>query len=70
MLLLASNIDGKTSQKVKTDDILKPVCAICKFALMLQFCTRVTTLLLCYMKMHLFSANLKCAILSYTLLRL
>ena len=67
MLLLASNIHGKTSQKVKTDDILKPVCY-------LQICTHVTILhscynfAFCYMKMHMFSANQKCAIPLYALL--
>ena len=68
MLLLARNIHGKTSQKVKTDDILKACMCYLQFALMLQFCTRVTTLHLCYMKMHMFSANQKCAILLYALL--
>ena len=70
MLLLASNIHGKTSQKVKTDDVLK--ACVCY----LQIYTHVSILhscynfALCYMRMHLFSANLKCAILSYTLLHL
>ena len=42
MLLLASNIHGKTSQKVKTDDILK--ACVCY----LQICTHVSILHLCY----------------------
>ena len=41
MLLLVSNIHGKTSQKVKTDDILKA----CVFYL--QICTHVSILQLC-----------------------
>ena len=70
MLVLASNIHGKTSQKVKTDDILK--ACVCY----LQICTHVSILhscynfALCYMKMHMFSANQKCAIPLYALLRL
>ena len=42
MLLLGSNIHGKTSQKVKTDDILK--ACVCY----LQICTHVSILHLCY----------------------
>ena len=42
MLLLPSNIHGKTSQKVKTDDILK--ACVCY----LQICTHVSILHSCY----------------------
>ena len=42
----------KTSQKVKTDEILK-ACGL------FVICTRVTTLHSCYMRMHQFSANQK-----------
>ena len=42
MLLLASNIHGKTSQKVKTDDVLK--ACVCY----LQICTHVSILHSCY----------------------
>ena len=42
----------KTSQKVKTDEILK-ACGL------FVICTRVTTLYSCYMRMHQFSANQK-----------
>ena len=42
MLLLASNINGITSQKVKTDDILK--ACVCY----LQIYTHVSILHLCY----------------------
>ena len=42
MLLLASNIHGKTSQKVKTDDVLK--ACVCY----LQIYTHVSILHSCY----------------------
>ena len=42
MLLLASNIHGKTSQQVKTDEILK--ACVCY----LQICTHVSILHSCY----------------------
>ena len=51
----------KTSQKVKTDEILK-ACGL------FVICTRVTTLHSCYMRMHQFSANQKRVIFSCTLL--
>ena len=49
MLLLVNNVHEKTLQKVKTDKILK---------MSVLFCILVTTLQLCYMGMHSFSANL------------
>ena len=68
-LLLVNNIHENTSQKVKTDEILEGVHAICNlhscynFAPLLQLCTCVTALHLCYMGMHMLSSNQKCAIL-------
>ena len=60
MLLLGSNIHGKTSQKVKTDDILK--ACVCY----LQICTHVSILHLCYnfaLVLHENALIFKCATL-------
>ena len=51
MLLLVNNLHEKTLQKGKTDEILEE-CAL--FVIL----TRVTTLHLCYMRMHWFSARI------------
>ena len=55
MLLLVTMYIEKTSQKVKTDEIL-------------QLCTCVMTLQSCYMRMYSFSASQKHVIFSCTLL--
>ena len=68
MLLLVTLYIEKTSQKVKTDDILKACAKYLYFALVLQPCTCVLTLQSCCMRMYSFSANQKHVILSCTLL--
>ena len=68
MLLLVTMYIEKTSQKVKTDEILKACAKYLYFALVLQRCTCVMTLKSCCMRMYSFSANQKHVILSCTLL--
>ena len=68
MLLLVTMYIEKTSQKVKTDEILKACANYLYFALVLQLCACVMTLQSCYMRMYSFSANKKHLIFSCTLL--
>ena len=68
MLLLVTMYIEKTSQKVKTDEILKACAKYLYFTLVLQLCTCVMTLQSCYMRMYSFSASQKHVIFSCTLL--
>ena len=68
MLLLVTMYIEKTSQKVKTDEILKACAKYLYFTLVLQLCTCVMTLQSCYMRMYLFSASQKHVIFLCTLL--
>ena len=68
MLLLVTMYIEKTSQKVKTDEILKVCANYVYFALVLHLCTCVRTLQSCYMRMYSFLANQKHVIFSCTLL--
>ena len=64
MLLLVTMYIEKTSQKVKTDEILKACAKYLYFSLVLQLCTCVITLQSCYIRMYSFSANQKHVIFS------
>ena len=68
MLSLVTMYIENTSQKVKTDEILKACAKYLYFALVLQLCTCVITLQSCYIRMYSFSANQKHVIFSCTLL--
>ena len=68
-LLLVNNIHEIHHRKSRQMKFWEGVYAICNlhscynFAPLLQLCTCVTALHLCYMGMHTLSANQKCAIL-------
>ena len=68
MLSLVTMYIEKTSQKVKTDEILKACANYLYFTLVLQLCTCVMTLQSCYIRMYSFSASQKHVIFSCTLL--
>ena len=68
MLLLVIMYMKKTSQEVKTDEILKACAHYLYFALVLRLWTCVMTLHSCYMRMHSFSGNQKRMIFLCTLL--